>query len=1083
MARLPRRMLPATLYLALVCALLAPSFAPVRRAVAAGATNGPAALVKDIDTRLANLNWWGSVPSGFVSIGGTTYFSAQLDSSGFELWKTDGTANGTVLLRDIYPGPEDSRPYGFTDMNGTVFFSATSSSSSSRQLWKTDGTSAGTQLVEDINPNSSNISIYSLTNLNGTLFFLADDSLGYSGRDLWKSDGTSAGTTLVKHLTMTVPMLFNINGTLFFNASDSATGAELWKSDGTTAGTLMVKDINSGPNGSEPTQLTNRNGTLFFLAYDSSFKESLWKSDGSDTGTVLVDPSGALTAASELINVNGMLFFSAIRPQEFGGIWSIWKSDGTAAGTSLVKDVDPGFAGSPSSYGFRNINGTLYFVGRDAATGGELWKSDGTPAGTLMVKDINAGAADSSPHDLTILNGAVFFSATQNYETELWRTDGSAAGTVRVKDIAPGPSSSNPAYLVNANGVLLFSANDSVIGAELWKSDGTSAGTTLVKDIDPDAGSAFGDNAPGFTDVNGTLFFAADAGLNQRGLWKSDGTANGTSLIKSFPDSPTTVDPMPTNLTNVNGALFFVAGGDTTGRELWKSDGTSAGTMLVKDINPDSGDYAHISELTNVNGLLFFSANDSTHGQELWKSDGTSAHTTLVKDINPGINDSSPMGMTSLGGKIYFGASDGIHGAELWQSDGTEAGTLLVKDINPGTADGFAYNVPQMINANGMLFMVATDGTSGAELWRSNGSAAGTTLVKDINPGTADAFMIGGLAIPPFTPLNGMWFFAADDGTHGRELWKTDGTAIGTVLVKDIVPGAATSYPDWFTIVNGRLLFSVESPIGNFDLWRSDGTTAGTSLVKASSPNDFKLMHGPIAPVGNTGKALFSAYDGPSGVELWQTDGTVAGTQLLQNIAAGSIPSNPERFTLAGARMFFLADDHAHSRELWSLPLSIVAAPGSAQVTPAGGSATFANVDLSFPPNAVTAPITITYSGLVTPTHPLGGTFKSVGVFKLEARDSAGQPVTHFAQPYTLTISYTDEQLAALGIDENDLNLAFWNGSAWVNVLPCAGCGVDTVNNRLTAVLDHFTEFALFSGELPAAGDRKSRLYLALVRR
>ena len=125
----------------------------------------------------------------------------------------------------------------------------------------------------------------------------------------------------------------------------------------------------------------------------------------------------------------------------------------------------------------------------------------------------------------------------------------------------------------------------------------------------------------------------------------------------------------------------------------------------------------------------------------------------------------------------------------------------------------------------------------------------------------------------------------------------------------------------------------------------------------------------------------------------------------------------------------------------------------------------------------MTTSITITYLGLVTPTQPLGGAHGAGHSFLLEARDSAGRPVTHFAKPYTLVISYTDDELVALGINEADLNLAFWNGSAWVNALPCAGCGVDTVNNRLTAVLDHFTEFAVLSG----AGER--RVYLPMVKR
>jgi len=158
--------------------------------------------------------------------------------------------------------------------------------------------------------------------------------------------------------------------------------------------------------------------------------------------------------------------------------------------------------------------------------------------------------------------------------------------------------------------------------------------------------------------------------------------------------------------------------------------------------------------------------------------------------------------------------------------------------------------------------------------------------------------------------------------------------------------------------------------------------------------------------------------------------------------------------------------------------------PATASITSAGGSLTNrdGSVTLTFPPNAVTMPITITYSGLTAPTQSLGSAHSAGHSFLLEARNSAGQPVTQFAQPYTLVISYSDAEIAALGINEANLNLAFWNGSAWVNVLPCAGCGVDTVNNRLTAVLDHFTEFALFSGELPAAGDGKMRVYLPLTR-
>jgi ELWxxDGT repeat protein len=189
----------------------------------------------------------------------------------------------------------------------------------------------------------------------------------------------------------------------------------------------------------------------------------------------------------------------------------------------------------------------------------------------------------------------------------------------------------------------------------------------------------------------------------------------------------------------------------------------------------------------------------------------------------------------------------------------------------------------------------------------SNGTAAGTTMVKDINP-TGDSM--------PFTRglfnMSSTLFFAADDGSTGLELWKSNGTEAGTTRVKDINPGSINSDPEDFAIVNGVLFFNAFTD--GEELWMSNGTEAGTTRVKDINPGAFSSAPSRLTNVNGT--LFFTAFDGTDR-ELWSSDGTEAGTIEVMDIWPGTDSSSPRELTDGNGALFFTADDGTSGRELW----------------------------------------------------------------------------------------------------------------------------------------------------------------------
>jgi ELWxxDGT repeat protein len=282
----------------------------------------------------------------------------------------------------------------------------------------------------------------------------------------------------------------------------------------------------------------------------------------------------------------------------------------------------------------------------------------------------------------------------------------------------------------------------------------------------------------------------------------------------------------------------------------------------ITDINPDTAG-ADPDQLTAVGERVYFIADDGSHGDELWTSDGTAPGTRLVKDIDPAASGFPAPGvfyLAAVGDTLYFSADDGVSGVELWKSDGTEPGTRRVRDINPGPAS----SSPAFLrDVGGTLFFIADDGTHGLELWTSDGSEAGTRLVTDINPargafGTFSFFF-------SFADLGGALFFAADDGTRGSELWRSDGSAAGTALVADINPGPDSSFPAFLTRTGDRIVFQACEPSGGCEPWESRGAQTRRAVDIAPGPQSSNA--GPFTPVA--ARVFFGADAPASGSELW----------------------------------------------------------------------------------------------------------------------------------------------------------------------------------------------------------------------
>lgn len=455
----------------------------------------------------------------------------------------------------------------------------------------------------------------------------------------------------------------------------------------------------------------------------------------------------------------------------------------------------------------------------------------------------------------------------------------------------------------------------------------------LIADLEPGRDASPSSMTSSGASIAGLAWFPAnnrEVGIEP---YVSDGTPAGTRLLADL--NPGAAPSQPRHFVPFgNGAAFTTAYPGA----LWVSDGTRAGTRQV-------GLMAGLEAPAAVGSQLFFWGFSAATGGELFVSDGTGAGTRLVVELVPGIQSAELTQFRASGAKLYFrfqsglwcsdGTSAGtiqlgsssmlgsvneicaVNGVvyvaterfgvgELWRSDGTIAGTSLVHA-------GFTVWPYRLAALGNELLFVASDGTTAnGELWASDGTTAGTRLVYDFQNTAHVPVSI----YSPFTVIGNVAYFSAEEAATGAELWRSDGTRAGTWLVSDIWNSTWSSYPQEISRFGNQLVFSADHWAHGRELWISDGTRAGTRIVvdlvpgQAASGSPTYLM-----PLAN--HVVFFANDGAHGFEPLASDGTAAGTGLLADLLYTPLDSSPSEFARFGERTVFSAQTVATGREAW----------------------------------------------------------------------------------------------------------------------------------------------------------------------
>ena len=710
----------------------------------------------------------------------------------------------------------------------------------------------------------------------GGVGYVVADSTGRRGTtetgwsDLFRTDGTPEGTRLVKSFSYEqgdiAPTSLTAVGETVFLTTKNTTGERLWQSDGTEAGTVPVT-LHPEPTDHVDIQIVGAHaGELIVMTTVESGPKAvaLWAvAHGAPARKVWTMPAVTKSGGTgdALLLGDGRVAID----QGLGGN-QLWIVD-TAAGHAPPAGPVPGFGAAESISLLHSDDAKVYVTARTPDLGSELWVADGTEAGTKLVADLVTGPDSTAPSDVATVGNDVFLTSAAG--DGLFRVRDGRATQMSVPSVV---SRSEDPHFAVVGSRLCFTAGER---PALWCTDPNGDGPTRVS---PDLGA---DATVGAVEQLGEMLVFGLAGQ----VWQSDGTAAGTRPHGA--SLPGTAARDASGFASLGSRLLFSAADPAHGRELWRSDDAPGGTALLRDLATQPLD-APITPLPSIDGRAYFTTTDTSGAFGLWRSDGTTAGTELVRLLPAGTRTRTTSGI-AVGGRMLFQLSDETltpaspgKAAEptvtttLWQTDGTGPGTrqiVLPTDLVVDAGEPFTRV------GSRLFFHGHTTGGKRVTLLAYDLATQRLTPLHAIHPGSrTDRTVVA---------TRRAAYFQGYDRAHGRELWRTDGTAKGTWRVLDATPGSAGSAAP-FAATSGRVFFATKSAAASptRQLWSSSGSARSTRRVMKIWPtNDSDTSPAVSAVPGPGGRLLFTTLDhhGHTPTQLWSTDGTTRGTRSLAN--------------------------------------------------------------------------------------------------------------------------------------------------------------------------------------------------------